>query len=576
MTNTVHNPLSRIVPRSVIDRRRHWYVIRALNIYRLTLSALLLGVFYLDEQSRFFGAVKPGLFLWAASIYVLLILLSITSSCWRRPSLSVQIHVQAVIDLVALSVMIHASGGISSNLSIVLTMVIAANGILLPFYSILTVALLAFFSMLGEWLYVGWDSFVELVGPGRITVDRIVRFFDYFQPPTDELGRIGILGATFFLAALTTYTLAERARRSEELARQRSVELLEMAELNQAIVQHLQSGIIVVDSFARIRLMNDTACDLLNHHESAQGVLLSEVSQLLSQRLATWLSAGMYNPRPFRQDEHLPDITPSFSHLGGDRSGDTLIFLEDSAQVAQRLQQIKLAALGRLTAGIAHEIRNPLASISHAAQLLNESSTVSAGDRRLGQIIHDNAKRANTIIANVLDLSRRDKAKPEDFELKPWLESFCREFFRAQGAQAPRIEIRVQPEELTVRFDTSHFYQILWNLCSNACIHGTLPKQTPHLHLLAAVDSVRSRPYLEVIDFGPGISEIEGRKIFEPFFTTKSQGTGLGLYISREMCEANRAQLQYIRPAEGGCCFRITFANPSKHEKRTQWKFATP
>ena len=168
----------------------------------------------------------------------------------------------------------------------------------------------------------------------------------------------------------------------------------------------------MVDRFARIRLMNDTARQLLNYHAPARDVPLNEVSSVLSQRLATWLSISMHNPKPFRQDEHLPDLTPTFSYLGDPRkSGDMLIFLEDSAQAAQRLQQIKLAALGRLTASIAHEIRNPLASISHAAQLLQESSTASPSDKRLGQIIHDNSKRASTIIANVLDLSRRDKAK---------------------------------------------------------------------------------------------------------------------------------------------------------------------
>ena len=560
-----HHPLSHLVPGSSIDRRRHWYVFRALNLYRLTLGTLLIGVFLLDQDSRFFGTAKPELFIRTSIVYMLSILLAIATSFWRRPRLQIQIHLQALIDLAILGVLIHASGGISSNLSILLAMAIAANAIMLPLYSTLLAATLAFFVMVGEWLLRVWIDFSLATGPGRITARRLTDFFDYMQWPTDEIGRIGILGATFFAAALTTYTLADRARRSEDLARQRSQELLEMANLNQAIVQHLQSGIIVVDSFARLRLINDTARDLLNFHGSAQNLPLSEISMALSQRLATWLAAGMYNPRPFRQDEHLPDITPSFTQLGEGQTADTLIFLEDSAQVAQRLQQIKLAALGRLTAGIAHEIRNPLASISHAAQLLGESPTASAGDRRLGQIIHDNARRANTIIANVLDLSRRDRAKPDDFELQPWLEGFCREFMRAQTELKPELEVRVEPADLSVRFDPSHLHQILWNLCNNACIHGPRPGATPRIRLVATLDRGRGRPYLDVLDFGPGISEAEGRKIFEPFFTTKTQGTGLGLYISREMCEANRSQLQYIQPTEGGCCFRITFPNPVRN-----------
>ena len=176
-----------------------------------------------------------------------------------------------------------------------------------------------------------------------------------------------------------------------------------------------------------------------------QGEPLDQVSPILSQRMATWLSADLQDPKPFRQAEHLPDVTPNFSHLSDNRMADTLIFLEDSAQIAQRLQQIKLAALGRLSAGIAHEIRNPLASISHAAQLLKESTTANNSDRRMGQIIHDNANRANRIIANVLDLSKRDKTQPEDLILKPWLEAFCQEFLQGHSEQEPHLQLRVKP-----------------------------------------------------------------------------------------------------------------------------------
>ncbi|MDQ2695893.1 MAG: ATP-binding protein [Pseudomonadota bacterium] len=557
-----------------MDRRRNWYVFRVFNLYRLVLVALLLGIFSLDERARLFGADDPGLFLGTALVYIAIVLVSIALSYRRRPPLQVQAHSQTFIDLIALGLLIHASGGGASNLSILLVTAIAAGGILLPLYSALAAAGVAFAIMAAEWFYRAWTTFSLFAPPQEPTADRLRRFFDTFALTSDDMVRLGVFGASFAIAALLTYTLAERVRRSEALVRQRTQELLDVAELNQAIVQHLQSGIIVVDRFARIRLLNDTARDLLSCHEPAQSLPLSDVSPVLSQRLAAWLSSGLNNPKPFRQDEHLPDVTPSFTHLSGNQAYDTLIFLEDSAQAAQRLQQIKLAALGRLTASIAHEIRNPLASISHAAQLLEESATATPGDRRLGHIIHDNAKRANRIIANVLDLSRRDKAKPEDFALKPWLENFGREFLRGQGEQTPQLEIRVLPEDLTIRFDPTHFYQVLWNLCTNACQHGAYPGQTPRIRLSASLDQVRGRPVLEVVDFGPGIPEAEAKKIFEPFFTTQARGTGLGLYISREMCEANRAQLQYLRPPVGGSCFRITFAKPAKQDK--QWMLAMP
>ncbi len=563
-----------IMPGGLMDQRHGWYAFRIFNYYRLILAAMLLGVFLLNEDARLLGADHPLLFLGTAAAYMVAVVATIITSHRRRPPLPIQVHIQTLVDIVALSLLAHASGGSASGLSILLVPAVAASGILLPLISSLLAALLAFMLVLGDWLLERWFIYVP-DQDAPLSIGQLIKFTERVQEHSDDLVRLGMLGASFAIAALLTHTLAERVRKSDELARQSNQELLEMAELNQAIVQHLQSGIIVVDRFARVRLINDTAAALLNYHESAQGIAIGEISPLLSQRLAAWLSSGLNNPKPFRQDDHLPDLSPSFTHLSGNRAYDTLIFLEDSTQAAQRLQQIKLAALGRLTASIAHEIRNPLASISHAAQLLQESPTASAGDRRLGQIIHENARRANEIIVNVLDLSKRDKAKPENVTLKSWLEDFAKEFIRGQGEPPPHIDIGVAPENLTVRFDPNQLRQVLWNLCVNACRHGTSPSQPPRIRLAAGPDAVRGRTYLDVIDFGPGIPEAEAKNIFEPFFTTQTRGTGLGLYISREICEANRAQLQYLRPPRGGSCFRIIFSKPSRQDAQ-QWKLAAP
>jgi len=264
----------------------------------------------------------------------------------------------------------------------------------------------------------------------------------------------------------------------------------------------------------------------------------------------------------------------SFNEFGDRRSADTLIALEDSSLVVQRLQQLKLAALGRMTASIAHEIRNPLSSIGHAAQLLQESPTVNPGDRRLGQIVHDNARRANKIITTVLELSRREGARPESLALRPWLEKFQREFLSDHRQYQPEIELVVEPPDLLVCFDPLHLHQVLWNLCNNACVHSTAKDGPARLRLTAGLGPADAVPFLDVHDEGPGISEADNSKIFEPFFTTKTQGTGLGLYISREICEANNAQLQYIRPVAGGSCFRITFAKANQPKENPQWMSA--
>lgn len=552
---------------SILDRRRNWYVFRVFNFYRLTLAALLLAIFIFDDPGRFFGTSQPALFAWAAVIYMAAVCVSITTSFWRRPALETQAHIQAMVDIVCLGVLVYASGGLGSNLTILLVIAIAASSIMLPLMSALAMASLAFLAFAGQWFYMLWERVTAI--PNLFLAEKVAGVMEGALAANEDMARLGVLGASLFIAALLTYTLAERTRRSEELARQRTQELLEVAEINQAIIQHLHSGVIVVDRLVRVRLINDAARDLLNVRGPVVGLSLSEVSQHLSQRLSNWLSAGIQNAKPFRQDDHLPDVTASFTHMSGNLAFDTLVFLEDSAQVAQRLQQIKLAALGRLTAGIAHEIRNPLASISHAAQLLGESTTGAPSDRRLAQIVLDNAKRANRIITDVLDMSKRDKIKPEDIELRSWLEEFCKDFLRAHSDPRPRMEIKVNPPDLTVRFDPGHLQQVLWNLCRNAVLHGTPADQLPRVRL----DEQRKRPVLDIVDFGTGIPDAEARKIFEPFFTTTPKGTGLGLFISREMCEANRGQLQYLRANDGGSCFRISFAQMGRQIREHKWEY---
>ena len=543
------------------DRRHLWRVFRASHIYRLALAALLLMMtFGLGEPNRLFGAQYPKLFLGAAVAYMALTLFAIVGSYRRRPPLPTQAHLQMLVDLVMLTIMIHASGGLTSSLNSLLITVVAANAILLPLLSALLSAALGFFLLLGSWLTSQWQAAATLArmghGPGGWE-----GLWERLANASDDWVRLGVLGAVLFIAAILTYALAERSRRSEALARRRTLELLEVAELNQGIIRHLQNGVLVVDGAGRVLLLNDTARDALGWTGAGTGMTLEALSSPLAQRLGAWREGAGPEAPAFRPAEHRPELIPRFTRLTGLQAAHILILLDDSEQAAERLQQIKLAALGRLTAGIAHEIRNPLAAISHAAQLLQESASASASDRRLAQIIHDHVNRANRIIADVLDLARRDRVKPERLMLAPWLEDFAQEFSCDPHGPPPSGWRRtVRPDTLAVSFDPHQLRQVLWNLCANACQHGVRPGEAPRVELRACLDPGRGRPCLEVRDAGPGIAEENMVKLFEPFFTTRAKGTGLGLYLARELCEANRAQLQYLPIAEGGCCFRITFA----------------
>jgi two-component system sensor histidine kinase PilS (NtrC family) len=229
------------------------------------------------------------------------------------------------------------------------------------------------------------------------------------------------------------------------------------------------------------------------------------------------------------------------------------------------VQQSKLASLGRLSASIAHEIRNPVGAMSHAGQLLAESEALTEDDLRLTEIIRTHAERVSHIVDNVLQLSRRESSRPEQFLLRPWLLDFADEFSRTLELQEGELSLGDVPGDLDVRMDPSHLRQVLWNLCDNAVKYAS---ETGGIlvELQAGWMQRTGRPYLEVLDHGHGVEPDTVDKIFEPFFTARKGGTGLGLYISRELCELNRATLVYQARATGGSIFRIVFADPSRWE----------
>ena len=554
---TVTQPIAALLPDHFMDRRYLWRVFRASSFFRLILAALLLAAATLDEQNRLFGKQNPQLFSWMALGYLALALLAIAGTYWRQPRLTVQAHLQMVVDLVTLTVMINASGGITSSLNSLLITAVAASSILLPLSSALLAAALGFMLLTASWLLDQWHTVQVLARAERGPADW-PNLWNRLNDANDDLVRLGVLGAALFIAAGLTYALAERARRGEALACQRTLELLEAAELSQGIIRHLQNGVVLVNPTGQVQLLNETAQEWLDCPQTVPGLPLEALSPPLARRLRDWLDDNLEHPA-FRPAEHRPELIPRFTRLSGRQATSVLILLEDSQQATERLQQLKLAALGRLTAGIAHEIRNPLAAIGHAAQLLQESTGPGPSERRLAQIVHDNVKRANRIIGDVLDLARRDQLKPERLVLEPWLENFRQEFLRGQDWPTPEWRQSVEPAELAVMFDPHQLWQVLWNLCANACQHGSRTGETPQIELRAGLDDGRARPFLDVRDTGAGVAADNVAKLFEPFFTTRTKGTGLGLYLARELCEANRAQLQYRPPPEGGGCFRITF-----------------
>jgi two-component system sensor histidine kinase PilS (NtrC family) len=237
----------------------------------------------------------------------------------------------------------------------------------------------------------------------------------------------------------------------------------------------------------------------------------------------------------------------------------------DMAAMAQQAQQLQLASLGRLSASIAHEIRNPLGAISHAGQLLAESENLDVNDERLTQIIAEHSRRLNTIVENVMSVSRRKPSQVELFNLKDYVERFIKDYIVGHGINKDNITVDIKPVSTMVRFDTGHLHQILNNLCQNALHHSKQVKDLPRVIISGGRTETEPRPYLDVYDKGPGIADDFIEQIFEPFFTTETSGTGLGLYLSRELAEGNQAHLNYIKDDDGKGRFRITFQDPRRH-----------
>lgn len=521
-----------------------WKPLQVLNLYRLALALLFSGLGLGGLGPRFLGEQFPELFNWTSVAYLVFALGSALTISRRRPGFGTQVYLQVAADVAAVTIFMHASGGATSGLGMLLLVTIAGASLLMPGRHAFLFAATASLAILAEQFYA-----------------HLLHVF-----PTTAYTQAGMLGAAFFAAAVLADALSRQARESETVAAQRGVDLANMEKLNAQIIQYMQSGIVVVDADERVVLMNNAAWYLLGLPARVEGQRMVQVSTQLSQQLREWQADRGREPHSFRNQLTGPDLLPSFTALGSDARAGVLVLLEDASLLAQQAQQMKLASLGRLTASIAHEIRNPLGAISHAAQLLAEGEGLGTADQRLVEIIGTQSQRMNTIIENVLQLSRRSNARPEVVPLGPWLTHFCSEFAHQQGLDAEQLALTVTPADTEVWIDPSQLHQILTNLCENAQRYGKDPASGRlQLTLTGGITRESRVPFLEIVDNGPGIEPELTGQIFEPFFTTDSGGTGLGLFIAKELCECNLAQLDYVPIPTGGSCFRLVFADPKRH-----------
>ncbi len=522
----------------------NWRVLGLLNLYRVLVPLVLLGLYSLGA-SRGIAVESPRLFFGVAIFYLCFGLCSVVLVRRRLATAHIQTILQATVDLTSLMLLLHACGGIASGLGLLLLVPVGGLAFLLPTRSALFFAAVAALAVLVDTI---WQ---QLAGHADI----------------GAYATAGLLGIVLFTFAASASVVAGRMRESEDLVRQKDVDLANLADLSQYIVQHLRESLLVVDAADRIRLINESAAEILGDTHAVPGALVGEVSPRLLYSLSTWRQGERDEvaPSTFVAADGARLIQPHFAPLGT-APGPTLIFLEDTSLLAERVQQSKLAALGRLSASIAHEIRNPVGAMSHAGQLLAESPHIGPAERRLTDIIHNNSERVSTIINNVLQLSRREATKPTRLLLGDWLEDFLPEFSQTMQLPIAQIGVHEESDDLEVRFDPSHLHQVVWNLCNNAIKYGE-PRAGIALEIRLSRLNPSFRPCLEVSDRGPGIEAQAVDRIFEPFFTGRKGGTGLGLFIARELCQLNRAILLYEPRSGGGSIFRVVFSDPQRWEE---------
>ncbi|MDH5649471.1 MAG: HAMP domain-containing histidine kinase [Gammaproteobacteria bacterium] len=525
-----------------ISQDQNWKLLQYFNIYRVALATMAAGVAVIAGSVSSFGSADPNLFLYSSITYLVIGLFGLKITQTRQPDFETQASVFFFGDVTFITLLMHASGGISSGLGLFLIIAIAGCSLMLGKKMTVFFAALASIAAL---IQHGWGWLT-----GAVPIEAI----------TEDFPQVGILGIGLFATAALGRAIANRVHSSEALAERRGIDLANLTQLNELVIQRMQSGVLVCDVNGNISLSNNQAQHFLNL--SPANTAIGDVSSELAESLNEWLEyPERHLQRPFRtRIGHT--LLPRFELLGKSPEAGILIFLDDAAILKQQAQQLKMAALARLTASIAHEIRNPLGAISNAAQLLAETAPPESQDSRLIEIISDHTRRMNTIIENITQLARRDRVSLVQLALHPWLLELRDQY--VSQVQLPVRAISITGDkQLMACIDPDQLYQIVINLCQNALRYCPSFTDEPLIQLELGYTE-DNYPRLDVMDTGTGVPPGIIENIFDPFFTTSASGTGLGLYISRELCEGNGGRLDYVPEKAVGACFRITFASSSE------------
>jgi len=532
-------PTAVATPSSALRRELHFF-----TLYRL-LEASLLALLVFGPV-RYFAEAPRYPLLAATTAVAYLVVALVLFALGRHGKVAIHAAVGISADLAAAAVAVHALPGAATSILVMLLFNVAAAALLMPLRQGIAAALAAAAILLGDYLWSAWA----------------------FPGSTRSIAEPAMFGLVYVATALLTSFVGREMRASQDLAERRSAEAANLAEVNELILRRLRTGVLVVDGRSHVRLANEAAMLLLGdggerrgHEAHALPIDLAAAAPELSRRLVRWRVDGALDETPLKLAPDLPEVVPRFARLlaGSDQ---VLVFLDDASLVSRRAESITLATLGRFAASLAHEIRNPLAAINYAVQLLEESREIPTEDRRLLEIVRQQGTRMNNIVENVLGLARREPAQPEHIDLVPFVEQFVQEFAAIHPLEHDRVRAEHEGARIDALFDPRQLHQVLTVLVSNALRYGRQPGEPADVSVRVGRDPLGA-PVIDVLDRGPGVADSAIPQLFRPFFTTSGHGTGLGLYIARELCRANQASLDYVPSNIAGGCFRLRLSSAS-------------
>ena len=503
----------------------HWRSLDYFNLYRLTLAVALVMAGTLFSDSDLFRAGASARFQGFAFAYLVVAALFVLGIRARWPGFQIQLTAHITADIIFVMLLMTTSERLAGSMGMLLVISIASGGLVGSGRLTLLYAALASIALLLQHTF-------SILGDGE-SVDS------FFQ--------IGLLCAGYFAIGWLAHTLTRRALRSETLAQQQAKELALLNRINALAIENSPDGLLAVRGDGVVRHASPRALALLGVTMSVKPGITRleacspELARILAQPFSPTTVPTLNTPAAQLRVRRIPLAT----------TDDSLVLvLEDQSQAEQAAQRLKLAALGRLTANIAHEIRNPLSAISHAAQLLHEDAHNPAQEK-LTAIIENNARRLDRLVEEVLTLNRRDRLNPIVFDATT-LSALIDELRQTEEIPVDAVIVSM-PEAIHFQFDPDHLRQIIWNLLRNAWRFSR--KQAGGIHI--RMQTQEGSMQLEIQDDGPGLLPQHQGKLFEPFFTTDAQGTGLGLFLARELAEANHAELAYV-PGTGGARFRLS------------------